>query len=682
MKHFTFEQFAVSTTAQQKGIDNSVPSNLRSHAEELVNTILDPLVDAWGSDVYMSSGFRCEKLNNAIGGSKTSAHSHAYAADLVPKNGNIEQFKDFTMHWLLDNNINFDQYINEYKGKSSWVHIGVRNGGGQQRKQYMLFKDGKYTSINPHFFKGGTDAPMTVIDGEVEDKGMLSGKSVYLKEINLNAIKNNPLFKKGDDGEPILDANGEFIIGDDYLIGANESVSDNIEDISELEAEPINIDLSSISMKTEEFVRGISYNEDGSYVVKQSKSIQQILSIVQQWWETVQTLKKIDFENIQESIQQQKEVNFKEAQQKAEIKAKVYMHAAFDKYGHAYKKGMTCPVCGKHAQFLPPGGYCSVECLFKDAKDKSLAFLKSPNVKYAWLQDVVNQLCAILDLTNILLNCIVMIPDIIKELASLPEEYKVYCRMKIAEGFMDLQELIEKATTKKNEELQKILKPINFGIIAKPVAMAYGAIDAVRQSLDIATLAFNLAYDIVMNVVNNLCAAAERPPGLKIPAESFAWALTPRSFMSPMPYTNSDAGKIFVVLPGGSGLPLQGAKPLMPSALENIDAQKIDNMVQKMFPPLTPVDYYLEPALFQIRFLFSDQSDLVTQLRQMLEDLLVGGPDYIPKFENLLPVKTFTINGKQIPAPNLGYVWFLLGLMDAWAPHSQALVGSILNPAV
>ena len=93
-------------------------------------------------------------LNNAIGGSKTSAHSHVYAADLVPSNGKVEEFKEFTMHWLHDNNIKFDQYINEYKGNSSWVHIGIRNGSGQQRQQYKLFYGGKYTKIDPNTFKG------------------------------------------------------------------------------------------------------------------------------------------------------------------------------------------------------------------------------------------------------------------------------------------------------------------------------------------------------------------------------------------------------------------------------------------------------------------------------------------------------------------------------------------------
>lgn len=689
MKHFTFEQFGNSTTAKSRGIDNSVPVIFKSHAEELVNTILDPLVDAWGSDVYMSSGYRCDALNNVIRGSKTSAHSYAYAADLVPKNGNIEQFKDFTMHWLLDNNINFDQYINEYNGNSSWVHIAIRNGKGQQRKQYVLFKNGKYTSINPHFFKGIDDIKNNITlttngttqTGQTE--GLLQGKSVYLNEINTAAIKANNIFKKNDQGELETDENGEFIIEDSYLLnGANESISDQIEDISELETESIDLSnlLNNITSSQVEKVGGISFNADGSYAISHSKTLQEIIVMVQQWWEIVQQLKNMDWSNLakQGKIQETYEDNGT-----LTLNAMVYMKAAFDMYGHAYREGMTCPICGKKARYLPPGGYCSVECLLKAAKNKSLAFLMAPNDKYAWLLDIVNELSALLDQTVILINAITLIPDIIKELAKLPDEYKQYVQNKVAEGFAELQELIQIAMVKKNELLKKILKPINFGIIAKPVAAAMAAIEVIRSTLEVAQIAFEQAFDMIKVIIDHMCSAADKPPGLKLPAESFAWSFTPRSFISPTPYTcGGDAGKIFVVLPGGSGVPIEVQKALIPSALESINIQAIDEIIQSMFPPLTPVDYYLEPELFEVRYLFSDQSDLVSQVRYMLEDYLKGGPDYIPKFEDLLPFKTKTFQGDNVILPNIGYVWFLMGLMDAWGPHSQALVGSLIHPEV
>ena len=709
MSYFTFEQFSHSDTAKAKGIDNSVPSNLKPHAEELINTILDPLREAWGSDLLLTSAFRGEALNNAVGGSKTSAHSQAYAADLVPRNGKIEEFKQFAMKWLLNNNIQFDQYINEYSGKSSWVHIGIRNRSGQQRKQYLLYKNKTYTSINPNLYKCGDDVQPSSNESRTQSfsfstqsqpvsnfntgegstqtgntTGLLTGKSIYLNEINWEAIKENDVFKKDESGELILDTNGNPVISDNYLFEANENESDQIDDISELPAEPIELNLDAINVNTIEQVKGIAFNIDGSYMARHSKTTREIVSLVQEWWNTVQTLKNVNFKNLKETIKtsSQKENNEDDGSETVTINAMIYMKAAFDMYGHAYREGMTCPVCGKRARFLPPGGYCSVDCLLKDVKNKSLAFLQSPNDKYAWLYDIVDQLSAILDLTNMLLNSIVLIPDIIKDLSQLPDEWKQYVQNKIAEGFVDLQEILQHAMVHKNELLQKLLKPINFGIIAKPVAMAISTIDTIRSSLEIYQDAFNMAIDTVKLILAKLTAIADKPPGLKIPGESFAWALTPRSFISSLPYTNPDSGKIFVVLPGGSGIPLEMQKPLMPSAIENINVQSIDSIIQSLFPPLTPVDYYLEPELFKIRYLFSDQSDLVMQIRQQLEDLLIGGPDYIPKFENLLPIKIFTFQGANIPLPNLGYVWFLAGLFDSWAQHSKAMVGSILNPAV
>ena len=714
MKYFTFEQFSRSDTAKRKNIDNSVPSNLRPHAEELINNILDPLRDAWGSDLYLTSAYRGYALNKVVGGSTTSAHSYAYAADLVPKNGKTLEFKEFAMKWLLNNGINFDQFIDEYSGKSSWVHIGIRNGSGNQRKQYLKYLNGKYTSINPNIYKPGSNSQSSTSStlqsfggssssssqstginvteittgGSTQTgstEGLLKGRSVYLKDIDYEGIKSNDVFAKDESGEPLLDENGDFIISDAYLMdGANESESDAIESTDELDPEPFDFDMSSITIENTEQMKGLQYNADGSYVVKQSKTIQEIMALVQQWWQMIQSLKKIDFKHIQDSIKSVKAET--ENADAPSINAMVYMKAAFDMYGHAYREGMTCPICGKKARFLPPGGYCSVECLLKAAKDKSLAFLMAPSDKYGWLQEIIDQLCAVLDLTNLLINSIVLIPDIIRELAYLPQEYKDYVQAKIAEGFAELQELIQKAMVKKNELLEKILKPINFGIIAKPVSMAMQTIEVIRNALQVAQEAFNMAFDVVKMILSKLSLPSVAP-GLVLPAESFAWSLTPRSFISPMPYTCPDAGKIFVVLPGGSGAPIQGLKPLLPSAIQDLNMESIDSVIQGLFPPLTPMDYYLEPELFQIRYLFSDQSDLVFQIRQQLEDFLRCGPDYLPKFENLLPIKMYTFgkgsdNEVQIPLPNMGYVWFLLGLLDAWAPHSQSMVGSILNPAI
>jgi len=107
-KYYKLEDFGRSSTAKARGIDNTPKAEFYNNVDELVQTLLDPLKEAWGSGIIVTSGYRCAELNAAVGGSKTSAHSYAYAADLSPSNGKIEEFKMFVMKWLYENNYTFD----------------------------------------------------------------------------------------------------------------------------------------------------------------------------------------------------------------------------------------------------------------------------------------------------------------------------------------------------------------------------------------------------------------------------------------------------------------------------------------------------------------------------------------------------------------------------------------------
>lgn len=704
MKHYQPADFAKSTTAKQRNIDNSIIPAHIPHIQELIETLLDPLTDAWGSKIFVTSGYRCKKLNEAVGGSKTSAHSLAYAADLVPANGKIEEFKAFTMKWLYENKLVFDQYINEYSGKSSWVHIAVRNREGKQRKQFMLYRGGRYSSINPVTFKGGatvdngpynygnytqnggysgnsmSNSPQ--YSGEYGDN--LEGKSVYLNEIDIEAIKNNDIFTKGEDGEPLVDPEtGEFVISDEYLFEKVDK-EDLIENIEDIPAEPDDtlVNVMSFIENTDqvEMVKGIAFSEDGSYNVKRSKSVKELLQQFQQWNELVDTLRRtVDDCDQNKPNTQIKQEWINEVESIKTINTELVIHSAFDKFGHAIRHGQTCPVCGKRVKFLQPGGFCSYECVLKHAAANLMSFMLQPNDYYKDFQDDIDRVIAVLDFISLVLNALMGLPNLLKDMATLPPKYKNYVMMQINVGFCFLQECITKLMIKKNKLLLKILSPIKLGFIPKPLAAIAGAIDAINIAIAAAVEAFNYGYDIAMKALSSLAFA---PGGLCIKAESFAVALSPRSFISPMPYTCPDAGKIFIDLPGALSMGTGVMKLALPGALTSTFLQVIDVIVDSCFPPLTPLDYYLEPELFIIRHTFSDQSKLTMQIRQQLEDIMKIGPDYIPKFENLFPIKIYTIAGKKIPLPNIGYIWFLLGLMDSWGPHSQALVGSILNPAI
>lgn len=146
--HFTLEELIHSTTATANHIDNTPTKEALAHLEELVTNLLEPLRVAWGGGIRITSGYRGFRLNAKVKGSKTSAHCYGYAADCVPTNGDIRTFKAFVKKWLRENNIAYDQYIDENKGASQWVHLGIRSRAGAQRKQNLLYKNGAY-SIMP-----------------------------------------------------------------------------------------------------------------------------------------------------------------------------------------------------------------------------------------------------------------------------------------------------------------------------------------------------------------------------------------------------------------------------------------------------------------------------------------------------------------------------------------------------
>lgn len=132
--YFTLAELLKSDTAKKKGIDNTPSWEVVQHLLELTENFLDPLRAAWGKAIRASSGYRCEKLNKAVGGSATSVHMKGWAADLQTS-GSFAKFRDFVVAWVRENGIKFDQILLETKKSTGekWIHVGLRNNAGQQR---------------------------------------------------------------------------------------------------------------------------------------------------------------------------------------------------------------------------------------------------------------------------------------------------------------------------------------------------------------------------------------------------------------------------------------------------------------------------------------------------------------------------------------------------------------------
>lgn len=134
-KNFKISELEYSDIAKKYKINNTIPDEFEFNAKRLLEFLQD-LREKWGSGIIITSGFRCDQLNKLIKGSKTSAHLTCNAVDLYPSNGKFEEFKIFIIKYLEGKL--WDQCIIEKSGKSQWIHLGLYNNSGKQRRQ--IFK--------------------------------------------------------------------------------------------------------------------------------------------------------------------------------------------------------------------------------------------------------------------------------------------------------------------------------------------------------------------------------------------------------------------------------------------------------------------------------------------------------------------------------------------------------------
>lgn len=131
-KNFSVKELEASDTAKRLKIDNTIPDELEHNAKRLLN-FLQGIREAWGSGIRITSGYRCQILNKVVNGSKTSAHLTCNAVDLWPCNNKFEEFKEFMVKYLEGRS--WDQCIIEKSGNSKWIHFGLYNNSGKQRRQ-------------------------------------------------------------------------------------------------------------------------------------------------------------------------------------------------------------------------------------------------------------------------------------------------------------------------------------------------------------------------------------------------------------------------------------------------------------------------------------------------------------------------------------------------------------------
>ena len=126
--HFSEDELTRSQTATRQGIDNTPNEQEKSNLLRLawfLESLREKLRNHYGRNLYIvvSSGFRCEELNKAIGGSKASAHMQGLAADITCPTLTPLELAKFISKNMADEG--FDQVIHEF---GRWVHLGLCEG--------------------------------------------------------------------------------------------------------------------------------------------------------------------------------------------------------------------------------------------------------------------------------------------------------------------------------------------------------------------------------------------------------------------------------------------------------------------------------------------------------------------------------------------------------------------------
>jgi len=149
-KNLSLSEMTKSRTASRLGIDNSPTPDHFKNMQVLANKIFQPIRDYFGVSFSVSSGYRSEALNKAIGGAHkyidgkyvaTSQHCKGQAID-IDRDYNFDPNNAQVFHYIKDH-LNFDQLIWEFgtEENPSWVHVSYTTTETQRGQILVAYKD-------------------------------------------------------------------------------------------------------------------------------------------------------------------------------------------------------------------------------------------------------------------------------------------------------------------------------------------------------------------------------------------------------------------------------------------------------------------------------------------------------------------------------------------------------------
>lgn len=134
-EHLELAEVIRSESAKRRGISNMPTEEHIKNLKLIAENVFEPIRANFRQPIRISSGYRSQALNAAIGGAMRSQHSSGEALDIDMEGTALSNKEIFI---FIKDKLNFDQLIWEFgnKNEPDWVHVSYR-ANGQQRKQVL-----------------------------------------------------------------------------------------------------------------------------------------------------------------------------------------------------------------------------------------------------------------------------------------------------------------------------------------------------------------------------------------------------------------------------------------------------------------------------------------------------------------------------------------------------------------
>ena len=143
-KHISYNEGVRSATATKLKIDNKPSDDILKKMVVVAEEVFEPLREWAKHPINVNSFYRCEDLNTALKGSKSSSHIKGEAIDIstLGKKTNGELFE------YIKEKLEFDQLIWEFGNDVNprWIHVSYKNKKDNRKEVLRAkYKGGRAT---------------------------------------------------------------------------------------------------------------------------------------------------------------------------------------------------------------------------------------------------------------------------------------------------------------------------------------------------------------------------------------------------------------------------------------------------------------------------------------------------------------------------------------------------------